>query len=135
MFDVVQVLPLLMSADVRDRESLLKMCSLFRLMQILERQINKNLAAIDALLGCPLFLFSKDILLGVASASSASVAVSDEAISALVPHQVIFFFVRLLFLLRDYAEGALPGMHEGVILFIHRGVILFIHEGVSAPQG
>jgi hypothetical protein len=66
----IKILPFSSSCDKNEQLQLSKLPLQICIMQMLERKLNKSLQGIDALLGCPLHLFSKESLNGVASASS-----------------------------------------------------------------
>ncbi|KAK3279935.1 hypothetical protein CYMTET_12203, partial [Cymbomonas tetramitiformis] len=67
----LRLLPLAASSDAQERDELLKLCAQIRLMAVLERRTNQSLSAIDALLGCPMMLFPKEMLLGDAGDKTA----------------------------------------------------------------
>ena len=54
---VLNVLPLAASAITHEREQLTTLCSLFRLLVTATRRCTGNVEDIDALLGCPLYMF------------------------------------------------------------------------------
>ena len=58
----IPILRLAAAADLHERDKLLFLCPLLRLLAACEMQLHENLDAVDALLGCPVQLFDFEAL-------------------------------------------------------------------------